>query len=270
MDGAPVDLAFTANPAAASPRLAFVHIPKTAGTSVTHALDRAYRGQTCPAMTTLDYARLPDTQMNTYRFYRGHAYRRDYERLPKNTILCTVLRDPVHRARSYFAYYRALDDRHITDDFVLEASRLAKTASVIEFIYLDSPFIIEHLRLGQLRQFLPEATLAAIGHRQFLTRALRQAVVEDFLREMEKFTYVLTTGMLALSYPFMVAQLGLPAICAALPNENRSPPVIATDDAGDADIRRALIDVNAAEFCAYEAIRAREVAWLCTHLRPAN
>ena len=270
MDALPADLAATANATAVLPRLAFVHIPKTAGTSITHALDRAYRGQSCPAMTTLDYACLPDTQLNSYWLYRGHAYRRDYERLPKNTILCTVLRDPVRRARSYFAYYRDLDDRHITDDFVLEASRLAKTASVIEFIYLDSPFIIEHLRLGQLRQFLPEATLAAIGHRQFLTRALRQAVVEDFLREMEKFTYVLTTGMLALSFPLMATQLGLPAICAALPNENRSQPVIATDDADDADIRRALIDVNAGEFCAYETIRAREAAWLCAQLRPTH
>jgi hypothetical protein len=251
--------------AAALPLLAFVHIPKTAGTSITNALKRLYGAACFPAMTTLDYRKHDDAALQGYRCFRGHAYRCDYERLPAGTSFFTVLRDPVERALSYYNYYRALADAHVSDRFVLEASRLAKTASVIEFIYSDSPFIIEHLRLGQMRQFLTQETLRHIAHRQFLTRALRRIAADEFMREMARFDFVLTCDCLALTFPLMTAQLGLPVSCRLIGRDNASA---ASDDVDPADIRRALIDVNAAEFTCYDFVRRRQNDWIVAALTP--
>jgi hypothetical protein len=247
------------------PRLAFVHIPKTAGTSVTGALERGYGSQMFPGMTTLDYRCFSDEQLTCYRLFKGHAYRADYMRLPADTIRFTVLRDPVRRAMSFYAYCRGLDVSHINDDFMREACRVAASASAIDFVYSDSPFVIEHLRLGQVRQFLSAETLARIAHRQFLTRALRQQAVREFISEMQSFRYVLTCEALSLSFPLMMTCLGLPPPCAALGHDNASER---TADIDPADVRRALVDVNAAEFECYEYVRAREQAWLLTMLGP--
>jgi hypothetical protein len=250
--------------ATAYPRLAFVHVPKTAGTAVTNALNRAYAGGIFPAMTTIDYRHYDNDSFMEYRFFKGHAYRCDYERLPAGTILLTILRDPVARTMSLYQYYRAILDTHLTDPFMLEASHLAKTASIVEFIYSDSPFLIEHLRLGQVRQFLPDDMLKQIAHRQFLSRELRHCAVEAFTQQMARFDYSLTTEALALSFPLMAAQLGLPESCLKLERDNESEPAA---DIDPADIRRALIDVNAAEFTCYDNVRRRETAWLVTSLR---
>jgi hypothetical protein len=246
-------------------RLAFVHVPKTAGTSVSAALARHYGAHTLPAMTTLDYQLYDDTDLVKYRFYKGHAYRRDYERLPADTVLFTILRDPVRRALSYYAYARGLDESGIDDPFILEASQLAKNVSPVEFIYSESPFVIEHLRLGQMRQFLPDDRLAEIGHRLHLTRAVQQAAVDDFCSEIRGFAYVLTVECLDLSFPLMIRALGLPHSTMALGRENVSAPV---DGVNTADLRRALMDVSAVEFDCYAYVRRREQAWLTQLLSP--
>jgi hypothetical protein len=247
------------------PRLAFVHIPRTAGTAVTSALQRAYGTQTFPAMTTLDYRACDDASLQCFRLYKGHAYRADYQRLPSDTVRFTILRDPVRRALSYFNYFRALDDSNVQDEFAREACQLAKAASPIEFVYSDSPFVIEQVRLGQVRQFLTPDTLKAIAHRQFLSRTLRRQAVHEFVAEIANFDYVMTSECVALSYPVMAARLGLPAASRQLGRDNFCT---SSADVDLADLRRALIDVNAAEFDCYEHARQRELAFLYEALAP--
>ena len=252
---------------AALPRLAFVHVPKTAGTSVTSALLQAYGSLALPAMTTLDYPNYSDAEIARYRFYRGHAYRRDYCRLPPDTRFLTVLRDPVDRALSYYAYYRSIDVERVVDPFVLEAVQLCRLCSPIEFIYSDSPFVIEHLRLGQMRQFLSPKTLAKLSHRQFLTRALQSAALQEFVQELQRFEFVITCDALAIAFPLAADALGLPARCQALAHENASRETVGADRA---DVRRALVDVSGIEFEAYEYVRQRQWVWLSSLLPPRN
>ena len=241
------------------PRLAFIHIPKTAGTSITNALKTAYGPGTFPGMTTLDYQRTDDETLRSFRFFKGHAYRRDIERLPPGTIRFTVLRDPVRRAISYYNYYRALDPTAIADPFIREAAEIARSAQAVEFIYSDSPFIIEHVRLGQVRQFLSAATLAVVAHRQFLTRALQRQAVQEFMTQVAQCRFVLTCESLALSFPLMATQLGLAPSCRGVSHDNASHPAANADTA---DVRRALVDVSAVDFECYEHVRQREMAWL--------
>jgi hypothetical protein len=252
------------DPAAMLPRLAFVHVPKTGGTSVTSALQRAYGAQTLPAMTTLDYPCYADDVLARYRFYRGHAYRRDYARLPPDTRFMTVLRDPVNRALSTYAYYRSITATHIEDRFIAEAVELARTQSAVEFLYSDSPFVIEHLRLGQMRQFLSGPTLAGIGHRQFVSRAQRRTALAEFIGELERFEFVFTCEALSICFPLVAASLGLPANCRVLDRENATPPV---DQVDRVDLRRALVDINAAEFEAYAYVQDRQWRFLSDAVR---
>ena len=169
------------------------------------------------------------------------------------------------RAISYYNYYRGLDTSHITDEYVLEAGLLAKSGTAVEFVYSDSPFVIEHIRLGQLRQFLPAETLASIAHRQFLTRELRQRAAREFMAEIDGFDFVLTCENLALSFPLMASLIGLPRSSWRLPRDNVSVSAGLVDDA---DVRRALIDVSGAEFSCYEYVRRREQIWLAKELLP--
>jgi hypothetical protein len=240
---------------AALPRIAFVHIPKTAGTSVTNALASAYGHTVFPGMTTLDYDRHRTEQFAPYLLYKGHAYRRDYVRLPRGTLLFTVFRDPVARAISYYQYYRGLNRDLINDPFVNEAVEMAQNTGVIEFIYSNSPFVIEHLRLGQLRQFMTDATLAEVAHRQFLTRALQGRIVAEFVAEIGRFDYVMTCDYLALHFAKMDYELRLGGVVNALRNDNASVPCV---QVSTSDVRRALIDVNGPEFTCYDYVRARE------------
>ena len=237
------------------PRLGFVHVPKTAGTSVTNALAQIYGDQMLSAMTTLDYARRTPEQLECARFYKGHAYRRDYEKWPADTVLFTVLRDPVARAVSFYQYYRGLTVGPEQDDFTREAIGLAQGSGVIEFIYSDSPFIIEHLRLGQLRQFMTSGTLAKVAHRQFLTRALQDQVIEEFLGEATRFGYVMTTDYLPLHMRKMARDLALTDLPMKLPHDNAS---IEAGPVSLSDVRRALVDVSGAEFTCYDHVRRAE------------
>ncbi len=237
------------------PRLAFVHIPKTAGTSVTSALSAVYSQQMFHGMTTLDYALYSPEQLTEYRFFKGHAYRRDYEKLPVDTTFFSVMRDPVDRAISYYNYYRTLDANIEQDPFVREAISLSQNQGVIEFIYSDSPFVIEHLRLGQVRQFVTGETLAEMGHRQFLSRRLQQKIFEEFVEEVNRFQYFMTTELLELHFYKMLHELQIPHAADVLAHENRSE---SDDLVNTFDVRRALIDVGGLEFTCYDYVRKRE------------
>jgi len=241
------------------PRLLFVHIPKTAGTSMTEALAGLYGALTFPAMTTLDYAAYDDARLLQYRLFKGHAYRRDYKRLPPDTRRLTVLRDPVERAISFWRYYRSLTLDGVDDPYVAEAIRLAQSRSPLELIYSESPFVLEHLRLGQVRQFLPGPTLHAIGHRQFVTGEMKRQALADFIAEIDRFDVVLTCEMLRVSLAPAHAALGLPPPAAPLPRVNISP---GTDAVDRLEVRRAMMDVSDAEFACYEHARRREIALL--------
>jgi len=238
--------------------LAFVHIPKTAGTSITSILRDCYGALSLPAMTTLDYPFYSTEELEKYRFYSGHAYLRDYQRLPHDTVRFTVLRDPTERALSFYHYCRTRDLSQTDDPFAREVITLANEASAIEFFVSDLPMVVEHIRMGQLRQFLPEATLHAVGHRLTLPSELRTLATEQANAELQQFDYVLTSECLNLSFPLMARALGLPRSCARLNRENTSPDSIRNY----CTYRHVITDLAAEGFEIYARFRRREQNWI--------
>ncbi|MBN7795183.1 hypothetical protein [Parahaliea mediterranea] len=93
------------------PEIAFLHIPKTAGTSQHQSFNRWYGreqifwfGDDCPA----DVATFPREALGSRQVIGGHKplgfYPGDFD-----PLFCAVLREPIERAVSLFAYYTRPD-----------------------------------------------------------------------------------------------------------------------------------------------------------------
>jgi len=243
---------------AAPPRLAFVHIPKTAGTSVRQKLARLYGERALPAMTTLDYPLYSDARLADYRFYSGHAYRRDYMRLPADTVLMTVFREPVARAISLYGYFRSITVPRDSGP-TWEATEIARTCGLVEFVRSEHPVIIEHLRSGQLRQFLASAVLNEIVHRPAISAELERRVWDDFVRNLDAFRYVFTVDWLDMSLAAMLRELDLPDDGTSLPRANASPREFEIDEMA---VRRAVYEISPLDCRAYDLARERERRFL--------
>ncbi|HEY7749328.1 MAG TPA: sulfotransferase family 2 domain-containing protein [Aestuariivirgaceae bacterium] len=92
--------------------LHFWHIPKTAGTSARKFFaDRFPIDAVCPAGDFAGLLALPPERANrNYSLYIGHFYAGLDRHLGKRTIKVTLLRDPVERTISHFAFIKAQAD----------------------------------------------------------------------------------------------------------------------------------------------------------------
>ncbi|NUQ05112.1 MAG: sulfotransferase family 2 domain-containing protein [Anaerolineae bacterium] len=113
--------------------LFFIHIPKTAGTSVIDFLDRHYSAdEIAPAMLPEQLVLIPQGEIEKYRLLRGHFGYKYRMLLPKNTKTITILRDPIERIISYY-YYLRRESARLPRNRVPEHVRVATSLSLEEF-----------------------------------------------------------------------------------------------------------------------------------------
>jgi hypothetical protein len=106
--------------------LYFLHIPKTAGTTLISILDDLYdNDQICPAQLWHEFVKIPPEQLLKYRLLRGHLGYCVYQFLPKKPIYITLLRDPVERAISHYEHIRRGTRHYLHHKFMTENITLA-------------------------------------------------------------------------------------------------------------------------------------------------
>jgi hypothetical protein len=87
--------------------LYYLHIPKTAGTSLTSFLDAQFdRSQICHAQLLPELFNLDSDSISKYDFFRGHLWFDLNNYVGKELNYITMLRDPVQRTISWYSHVK--------------------------------------------------------------------------------------------------------------------------------------------------------------------
>ena len=98
----------------------FLHVPKTAGTTLHHILERCYpRNQICSFKDPKYRSELENIQKlstetrEAYRLIKGHLSFGFHRHLPGRSTYITFLREPVARALSFYHYARSHPEHYL-------------------------------------------------------------------------------------------------------------------------------------------------------------
>jgi len=99
----------------------FVHIPKTAGITLAHIIDRQYPPQTRMSLeryheSVREFRALPEARRAEIRLLRGHIPYGLHTLCPRPATYFTLLREPIDRLISYF-YFVQREPQHYLHDY---------------------------------------------------------------------------------------------------------------------------------------------------------
>ena len=140
------------------PRICFIHLPKTAGSSLRQMLrDNYFNDEIFNGNTMLDYEGLSKEDLEPKKLYLGHLYfYKALELLPKDTNYITVLRNPIERVKSLYYFWKSHSVEYIRNENIPEIIRrgpkLAKENDLLDFLKLDDKFIQQSISNNQALQ----------------------------------------------------------------------------------------------------------------------
>jgi hypothetical protein len=190
-------------------KLIFVHIPKTAGTTLTDYLlesvpaERVFHGR-----TMLDYQQLDQFALEDYQLLKGHVFFHYIEQhlSQDQYALLTVLRNPVERVISLYRYWRSQAAGFLQNESIPEVIRgrvrLAKSLSLHDFVHSEQPMVVNSIANSQARQ-LSSAAVFENFHQQPI-----DVIVDDVLKNLQQFAVVGISELLAQFYLEMHQVLG--------------------------------------------------------------
>jgi sulfotransferase famil protein len=119
-------------------RIVHLHIPKTAGTSLRHALKKSY-GESLRVFPHYDERKYVDFNVADYDLYSGHFGFRTASRIGGELI--TVFRHPTDRFVSVYYFWRQLHERGVERS---KNTTLASKYSLDDFAMIkDEPLLLE-------------------------------------------------------------------------------------------------------------------------------
>lgn len=206
---------FTKRKAAGQVKALFLHIQKTAGTSVIH-LARQYYGNNLTSHGDCWNGRPRDFQ--DVGFVSGHIGYQFAEPLMHNRFSFTFLRDPVERVLSFYDFCRSRDPSEY------KIFELAHTHTLTDFlaVCLEDPFHKMQVWNNQVWQL-------AFGYCQFEPRSIDSFSSDELLQlarvHLAEFSHVGFTETFPADLAVICQELGFPKLASdeGIPVENVTP-----------------------------------------------
>jgi hypothetical protein len=134
--------------------IAYFHVPKCSGTTVTEFFARKFGSEAVLTnTTTFDYLVTPSIYLHNYKVFAGHISYDCVPLLPSDCSFVTVLRSPYSRLLSLYHYYLGLDaNLHQPASAVL-----AKRMDFHDWLECQDPTVVVETRNAIVRQFVPDS-----------------------------------------------------------------------------------------------------------------
>ncbi len=240
------------------PRLCLIHVPKAAGTTVRDRLRQVYpAAETFDRPYTVHFDEVDDATLAAYRLYLGHisvSYAR--QRLPADTRLVTVLREPVERVLSQYFFMKETAEASLRDDLLAPGQRAAMELLVdkglVDYLEADHPNVRISTRNQQLRILVGKEAMQTVYKRT-------DEVLEQALTTLDGFLAYGVQELLPFFGYELSRALDVPHVPFASANVNESKSEAAASlPEGELDQARSLITRwNRPEIRLYQEVRRR-------------
>lgn len=135
--------------------LVFVHVPRTAGTTLQRVIRDRYPRERYlhfddPERAEQELAAMPKEALAAIDAVLGHVHFGVHRHFPQPARYITMLRHPVARIASHYRYVRSNPSHHLHREVV------ARNMDLVEYAHGD---LSDELRDGQVRMFSPDASL---------------------------------------------------------------------------------------------------------------
>ena len=141
--------------------ICFVHIPKTAVTSIGYSLTSLFESdEIFHGKTVYDYQEHSKEELAVYKYFSGHIQRDHFHKLPRNTKYFTFVRDPIKRTISHYRYFRKIflsGEHSMLKPEERNSMELAGSMDIIDWVGSDDPFTIVSIRNPQTAQLVPSS-----------------------------------------------------------------------------------------------------------------
>jgi hypothetical protein len=109
------------------PTVIFLHIPRTAGTTLHRIIERQYRPEEIYSMkggdahaAVREFKALSEESRAEIRMLKGHVALGLHESVPNPSVYLTILRDPIERVISYYYFILRAPDHYLYDTITSE------------------------------------------------------------------------------------------------------------------------------------------------------
>ncbi|UFZ06408.1 sulfotransferase family protein [Bradyrhizobium ontarionense] len=222
-------------------QLCFMHIGKTAGTSLQHALFEAMKGTAIFHESLENFDEVSSSEISLNDLVIGHFNYQHTAKLRPDRFLLTFLRDPVERVIS--SYYFLRTDSPISS-YSRRAIEIAQGTTLTEFLKCDDPavrMVTENYQAKAIARDVRPEYQAAI--RDLRGEAERNLSSFDFVGIVEHFNEAVASLSLMVGIDLTAKRLNVNKIRAS------APPVSSSDI-------ESIRQLNAVDLALYDKARS--------------